>query len=93
MEKDNERQQDQSPPPEPTPAKRMKLESNEDIQFGYQGTLYLPQSTSVASLESQTSRIEKQLLSFEDEIRQVEKKVEESSGDEWKRLFFLRSFN
>ena len=39
MEKDDKRQQDQSPPPELTPAKTMKLESNKDIQFGYQGTL------------------------------------------------------
>ena len=89
MEKNDERQQDQSPPPELTPAKRMKLNSNEDIQFGYQDTLYQSQSTvrlSEASLDSQICRVEKQLLSIEDEICQVEKKAEESSGDEKKRL-------
>ena len=44
MEKDDERQQDPSPPSEQTLSKRMKLESNKDVQFGYQGTLYNPQS-------------------------------------------------
>ena len=46
MQKDDKRQQDQSPPSELTPAKK-KLEPHEDIQFGYQGTLYNLQSTAV----------------------------------------------
>ena len=47
VDKTRKGQQDQSPPSELTPAKRMKLESNENIQFGYQGTLYRPQSAAL----------------------------------------------